>query len=82
MKANKKERYAFRDCFAALGKLEEAFRLAGENIEFRLNLRGGKDPYVEIIRNGTINALKFIEGDSPAQAVRNVAAAARLQEDV
>lgn len=78
MKANRKERAAFRDCFAVLGRLEEAFRLAGENIEFRLSLRMGKDRYVEIIRNGTINALKFIEGDSPAQAIQDVAGAVRL----
>jgi hypothetical protein len=78
MKANKKERFAFRNYFTVLSDLEKLFRLAGENIEFRLCLQGGENRYVEIIRNGTINALKFIEGDSPAQAVKDVAAAIKL----
>jgi hypothetical protein len=79
VKANKKERSAFRDYFTVLSDLEKAFRLAGENIEFRLCLQGGQNRYVEIIRNGTINGLKFIkEGDSPAQAIKDVAGAVRL----
>jgi hypothetical protein len=78
MIAGTKQRDAFCDYFTVLSDLEEAFRFAGLNIEFLLGLRGGKDRYVQIIYNGKAGNIKFIEGDSPAQAIKDVAAAVRL----
>jgi hypothetical protein len=76
--ADTKELAAFRDYSTVLSGLEEAFRFAGENIEFLLGLRGGKDRYVQIIYNGKPGNIKFIEGGSPAQAIKDAAAAVRL----
>jgi hypothetical protein len=78
MIAGNKERIAFRDYSTILSDLEEAFRFAGENVEFCLGLRGGKDRYVQIYYNGKPGNIKFIEGDSPAQAIKDVAAAVKL----
>jgi hypothetical protein len=78
MIAGKKELDAFRDYSTVLSDLEEAFRFSGENIEFCLGLRGGKDRYVQIYYNGKPGNIKFIEGDSPAQAIKDVAAAVKL----
>jgi hypothetical protein len=78
MIATDKEYVAFRDYLTVLGDLERAFQFTGEKIEFRLGLHGGKDRYVEILRDGKKNGIKFIEGDSPAQAIKDVAGAVRL----
>ena len=78
MIATDKERAAFRDYLTVLSDLEEAFRFAGENIEFCLGLRMKKDRYVQIFYNGKAGNIKFIEGDSVAQAVKDVAGAVRL----
>jgi hypothetical protein len=78
MIATSKELVAFRDYSTVLSDLEVAFRFAGVNIEFGLGLRGKKDRYVQIFYNGMPGNIKFIEGDSPAQAIKDVAAAVRL----
>jgi hypothetical protein len=78
MIATDKEYVAFRDYTTVLSDLERAFQYAGEPIEFRLGLLKGKDRYVEILRLGKPVGLKFIEGDSPAQAIKDVAGAVRL----
>jgi hypothetical protein len=78
MIATVKELIAFRDYSTVLSDLENAFQFAGEPIEFRLGLHEGKDRYVEILRLGKPVGLKFIEGDSPAQAIKDVAGAVRL----
>jgi hypothetical protein len=73
-----KDCVAFRDYLTVLSDLERAFQFAGEKIEFRLGLLRGKDRYVEILRDGKPANVKFIEGDSPAQAIKDVAGAVRL----
>jgi hypothetical protein len=78
MIATGKEYVAFRDYLTVLSDLERAFQFAGEKIEFRLGLCKGTDRYVEILREGKPNSIKFIEGDSPAQAIKDVAGAVRL----
>jgi hypothetical protein len=78
MIATDKEYAAFRDYFTALNNLERTFQFAGEKIEFRLGLLGGEDRYVEILYNGKPNGIKFIEGDSPARVIKDVAGAVRL----
>jgi hypothetical protein len=78
MIATSKEYVAFRDYLTVLSDLENAFRFAGENIEFRLGLHEGVDRYVEVLRYGKPVGLKFIEGDSPAQAIKDVAGAVQL----
>jgi MinD-like ATPase involved in chromosome partitioning or flagellar assembly len=78
MIAGSAEYVAFRDYLTVLGDLERAFQFAGEKIEFRLGLLKGKDRYVEIFYNGKPNNIKFIEGDSLAQAIKDVAGAVRL----
>jgi hypothetical protein len=78
MIAASKELVAFRDYSTVLSGLEWVFQLTGEKIEFRLGLFEGKDRYVEILRLGKPVGIKFIEGDSPAQAISDVASAVRL----
>jgi hypothetical protein len=78
MIAGNKEYVAFRDYLAVLSYLERAFQFTGEKIEFRLGLLNGTERYVEILRDGKKNSIKFIEGDSPAQAIKDVASAVKL----
>jgi hypothetical protein len=78
MIATNKERVAFHDYLTVLSGLERVFQFAEEEIEFRLGLCEGKDRYVEILRAGKPIGIKFIEGDSPTQAIKDVAAAVRL----
>jgi hypothetical protein len=78
MIAGNKECFAFRDYLFPLNKLEEAFQSAGEKIEFHLKLSQGKGRYVEILCQGKPVNVQSIEGDSPAQAVKDVAGAVRL----
>jgi hypothetical protein len=73
MIATGKELVAFRDYLTVLKDLERAFQFAGEQIEFRLGLHEGVDHYVEILRQGKPVGIKFIEGDSAAQAIKDVA---------
>jgi hypothetical protein len=68
-----KEMWAFREYLSALRDPEEAFRSAGERLEFHLKLHEEGGRYVEILRQGRPVGLKFIEGDSPAQAIKDVA---------
>jgi hypothetical protein len=63
---------AFSGYLTALRSLEDAFRLAGERIEFRMGLRGDMR-YVEILREGKPVNVTFIEGHSVAQAIKDVA---------
>jgi hypothetical protein len=69
---------AFAEYVKPLLALERTFRLAGEKIEFRPGILNGEDRYVEILCDGKKNGIKFIEGDSPAQAIKDVASAVRL----
>jgi hypothetical protein len=69
---------AFRDYLTVLSDLERAFQFAGEKIEFRLGLLKGKERYVEILRLGKPVGITFIEGDSPAQAIKDVAGVVKL----
>jgi hypothetical protein len=78
MIATSEDYAAFRDYLTVLSDLERAFQFAGEKIEFRLGIHEGTDRYVEILRDGKPVGIKFIEGDSPAQAIKDVAGAVRL----
>jgi hypothetical protein len=78
MIATDKDRVAFRDYFTVLSDLEEAFRFAGEKIEFRLGLLKGKERYVEILRRRKLVGIAFIGNSGPAQAIKKVAGAVPL----
>jgi hypothetical protein len=79
MIATDKQYIAFRDYLTVLSDLENAFRFAGEKIEFHLGLYKGQKRFVKILRDGKYNNIVFIEGDSPAQAIKDVAAAVKLE---
>jgi hypothetical protein len=76
--ATGKECVAFRDYLAPLHILEEAFQAAGEKIEFRLGILNETDRYVEILYSEKPGNIMFIEGDSPTQAIKDVAGAVGL----
>jgi hypothetical protein len=70
---------AFKNYLEPLGILEEAFRLAGIlNIEFRAFVAGGCDKRIEISFGGRVSKVVSIEGDNPAAAIKDVAAAVKL----
>jgi uncharacterized protein YbjT (DUF2867 family) len=75
----KSDRPAFAEYEASLRALENSFRKAGVPLVFEAGLlpeNGGK---IIFIRNdGRIVKSLMIEGDSPAQAVKDIAAAVRL----
>jgi hypothetical protein len=61
-----------------LALLEQSFKEAGLNIEFVCAIGTGKAKIVSIYRDGFLQRQQSIEGDSPAQAVKDVAAGVRL----
>jgi hypothetical protein len=70
---------AFGNYARPLGALESAFRKAGIEASFQADVSqaGGKTVFVRV--SGTLINIVYIEGDSPAQAVRRVAAAVSLE---
>ncbi|MDR1128843.1 MAG: hypothetical protein LBL20_05985 [Treponema sp.] len=78
MKASQYARRAFEPYLESLETLEKSFRQAGLDIVFRgiYTDNGGKR--VEILRSGLSDRVVSIEGDNPAQAVKDVAGAVRL----
>lgn len=69
----------FANYYPPLRELEKTFRLAGiTNIEFRAFVSEGGDKRIEISFGGRVSRVISIEGDNPAQAVKDVAAAVKL----
>jgi ABC-type branched-subunit amino acid transport system substrate-binding protein len=78
MKVSNYARGAFEPYLESLETLEKSFRQAGLDIVFRgiYTDNGGKR--VEILRSGMSGRLVSIEGDSPAQAIKDIANAVKL----
>jgi hypothetical protein len=74
MIAGNRELFAFRRYSAPLSSLESAFQFAGEQIEFRLGIRKEVGRYIEILLLGKLVGIAFVEGCSPAQIIKKVAA--------
>jgi hypothetical protein len=68
---------AFKDYLTPLRNLEKSFKAAGLNIEFNAFINS-EMRVIGIIYDGRPKNCIAIEGDSPAQAVKDVAAAVRL----
>ena len=70
---------AFTEYGASLKQLEDAFNLAGLPIAFTCILDDSKQKIVEVSKQkkNTIRYI-YIEGDSPAQAIKDVAKGVRL----
>lgn len=69
---------AFEGYAESLRSLEEAFRKAGYMITFYAVNAPLGNKIVKILKGKTVLKTICIEGDSPAQAVKDVAAAVRL----
>jgi hypothetical protein len=67
----------FKDYLLPLRALEKSFRIAGLNIEFDAFVNDGMR-LIGIIYDGESKNCMAIEGDSPAQAVKDVAAAVKV----
>lgn len=79
--ANNEARCAFigRENFdAALSFLEESFNAADLKIEFVCDMGADNAKIVSIYRDGFLTRQQSIECDSPAQAIKDVAAAVKL----
>ena len=73
------DRPAFAEYDPSLRALERSFRQAGVPVTFEPVVLPESGSRVVFIRNnGRITKSQQIEGDSPAQAVKDVAAAVRL----
>jgi len=70
---------AFTEYRASLKQLEDAFNLAGLPITFTCILDDSNQKVVEVSKQ-THNTIRYIyiEGDSPAQAIKDVAKGVRL----
>ena len=67
------------DYYSPLCCLEAAFKSSGLNVEFEFNFYPVTNlKYVTITHNGGHKVCVSIEGDSPAQAVKDVAEVVRL----
>jgi len=70
---------AFAEYEAPLRQLEMVFHSAGLVVSFRCFVAPGNNKMVDVLyKNKSRNKLICIEGDSPAQAVKDVAAGVRL----
>jgi hypothetical protein len=68
----------FLGYLSSLQYLEDAFMSSGLDIVFKLCLTSTGQRYVEILYDGKLGNAVYIEGDSAAQAVKDVAEAVRL----
>lgn len=68
----------FTDYTPSLELLENTFQSTGMQIDFVCATTPGNQKYVHILYNGRTNAKQYIEGDSPAQAIKDVAMAVKL----
>ena len=76
---DKQHKAAFAEYKDSLFLLEKTFILAGLFISFRCFVDPLNNKMVDVTnKNKTRNRLICIEGDSPAQAVKDVAAGVRL----
>jgi hypothetical protein len=78
MKVSHYARRAFEAYLEPLETLEKSFRQAGLDIVFRGIYTGNGGKRVEILRSGRAGRVAPIEGDSPAQAIKNIACAVKL----
>jgi hypothetical protein len=69
---------AFSNYTPSLAALERAFRKAGLKISFLAECSPARGKKIHIRKSDKIAWSVSIEGDSPAQAVKDVAAAVRL----
>jgi len=76
---NKEDEHAFRDYDESLRLLESAFVMAGLDICFECIVDKNYGKAVEVSKKGS-TAFRYIgiEGDSPAQALKDVANGVRL----
>jgi hypothetical protein len=77
MKIDPYDKEAFAGYMTALSTLEEAFNMAGALVSFICWNSPSFGKTVMIKRGSATNSIS-IEGDSPAQAVKDVAGAVRL----
>jgi hypothetical protein len=78
MKVSHYARLAFEPYLEPLETLEKSFRQAGLDIVFRGIYTGNGGKRVEILRSGLSDCVASIEGDNPAQAIKDIACAVRL----
>jgi hypothetical protein len=79
MKMSEKHALDFKDYLPPLRALEKAFKFAGlVNIEFWAILSEDGEKWIEVSFDGRTSRVISIEGDNPAQAVKDVAASVRL----
>jgi hypothetical protein len=74
MKISKDAQAAFRQEYKMpLRLLERSFQKAGLPIEFNCVVNGYGNKWVQILYNGRLPKVINIEGDSPAQAIKDIA---------
>jgi hypothetical protein len=78
MKVTNYAESAFKGYLVPLEALEKAFREAGVDITFRGIYTGNGGKRVEILRHSLSDRVVSIEGDNPAQAVKDIASAVKL----
>jgi hypothetical protein len=72
------DKIMFSPYTSSLQALESSFRKAGLKVSFLADCHPERGKKVHIKIDGLLIKSIYIEGDSPAQAVRDVAAAVRL----
>ena len=79
MKTSSRDINSFEDYADALSQLESSFRAANVPVKFYLFVAALNNKMVEVTyKNGKPKKLLCIEGTSPAQAVKTVAAAVNI----
>jgi hypothetical protein len=80
MKSNLKDNASFKDFMKPIKKLEKAFQSAGIPVEIEFKRTDSHGKVIDVLSktNPYYRHSVSIEGDSPAQAIKDIAAAIRL----
>jgi hypothetical protein len=78
MKMSAKYGLEFKDYLMPIRLLEKSLLAAGLPVAFEAGISEGGDKWVSIYYGGRKQRVISIEGDNPAQAVKDIAAAVRL----
>jgi hypothetical protein len=78
MKMSVQHALDFKDYLLPLRALEKSFKITGFRVEFELTVSEHRNKWISITEDSRPPHMISIEGDSPAQAVKDAAAAVRL----
>jgi hypothetical protein len=78
MKITSHNKFIFAEYLKPLRELERAFRSSGVDVTLKAVTSDTDSKYLEILHPGRPDRVISIDGDSPAQVIKDIAAAIKL----